>query len=299
MRHLFHVLMAFSAVMLINCRDEADEIQPAAAVTTPLKDTTSLSTAVSDSTEVHDSTRTSEPDTTLETKDSTGTISNSALSFTTSEYQRSKFADMPYRVMTPAGYDEKDKYPLVIFLHGIDERGTDNEKQLRWGASLFQSDSVRERHRAFVIFPQCAADHLWPDATPMQKLKGLIDNFVSHNNIDQDRIYIVGLSMGAFGTYEMVARNPTLFAAAIAISGDGDLNRIGNMTKAEWKIYAGKRDNIVTSNRSERMAKALKDHGAKVSLKVYPNANHVDSWVKAFAEPDFCSWLFSVKKTSR
>ena len=74
----------------------------------------------------------------------------------------------------------------------------------------------------------------------MESLKRLINDFVKENNVNDRKIYIVGMSMGAYGTYEMVARNPDLFAAAIAISGDGDLNRAKNMARTEWKIYAGK-----------------------------------------------------------
>lgn len=298
MKQLLPFLLALTSVMLLNCRDEADEIAPQQSVE-PIakKDSTAAAYSSSDSSAVQDSTAIVTSDSVpTATSTTTSVKPKSNLSFTTSEYQRSKYDNMPYRVMTPAHFDEKKNYPLVIFLHGIDERGTDNEKQLRWGASLFQADSARTRHPAFVIFPQCPTGYLWAEQHPMEKLKALIDDFVAKNNVDRKRIYIVGLSMGAFGTYEMVARNPGMFAAAIAISGDGDLKRIGNMSKTQWKIFAGKKDNVVTSDRSERMANALKNSGAKVSLKVYPEANHVGSWVKAFEEPDFLSWLFSVSK---
>lgn len=285
MRIVFVVLLLFVSLTAWNCSDESEEIVPATGV------------EKKDSTTVQSKSETSANDSLKNSGDSSIVKSNSGLDFSDSAYyQRAHYLTMPYRVMTPTKYKADEKYPLVIFLHGIDERGTDNEKQLKWGASLFKSDSVRSNHPSFVIFPQCPPDFRWPDDVPMEMLKGLINDFVLKNNVDTKRIYIVGMSMGAYGTYEMVARNPNLFAAAIAISGDGDVNRIGNMAKAEWKIYAGKKDDIVTSDKSEKMAKALKGSGAKVLLKVYPDANHVGSWVKAFAEPDFCSWLYSVSK---
>jgi predicted peptidase len=285
MRYLLILIIAFLSFSQWSCKDETEDL---VVVQPPVKkDSTATVTSIHEPEAPAD--KDSVPNTAIERK--------SDLNFKDSAYyQYSKHNEMPYRVMVPGKYDPASKYPLVIFLHGIDERGTDNEKQLKWGASLFKSDSVREDHPSFVIFPQCPSDYFWASDYPMQSLKSLIDDFSSKHNVDKSRIYIVGLSMGAYGTYEMVARNPGFFAAAIAISGDGDLNRAHNMAKTQWKIYGGKKDDIVSSDKSEKMAKALQNSGAKVSLKIYPNANHVGSWVNAFAEPDFCSWLFSVSK---
>lgn len=291
MKHFFIVVIALLSLSHWSCRDEAEEIIPVTPSSVN-KDTTASVTAVQEENEEQPATDSVATDTVVNDP----VIPVSDLDFTTSVYQEAKYKEMPYRVMVPSAYDATRKYPLVIFLHGIDERGTDNEKQLRWGASLFQSDSVRRDHPSFVIFPQCPSGYYWANDIPMQSLKGLIDDFASKNNVDRNRIYIVGISMGAYGTYEMVARNPGMFAAAIAISGDGDLRRAQNMAKTEWKIYGGKRDEIVTSDKAEKMAKGLENSGAKVSLKIYPDANHVGSWVNAFEEPDFCSWLYSVAR---
>jgi predicted peptidase len=289
MRKLIVVLVMAFSFCAWNCKDEAEEILPATSDPTIKKDSIALTasaTHAADSNSVA-----SAPDSTIVPKAPSG------LDFSDSAYyQPAKYGTMPYRVMVPAKYDSNKKYPLVIFLHGIDERGTDNEKQLRWGASLFKSDSVRHNHPSFVLFPQCPPNYYWANDIPMESLKALIEDFVAKNNVDKRKIYIVGMSMGAYGTYEMVSRNPEMFAAAIAISGDGDPNRSKNMAKTNWKIYAGKKDEVVPSDKSEKMAKALKNSGAEVSLKIYPEANHVGSWVNAFEEPDFCSWLFSMSK---
>lgn len=288
MKHFFIAVITLLSLSHWSCRDEAEEITPVTPSSVK-KDTTATVTAVQEEQPATDSVST-------DTVTNNPVVPVSTLDFTSSAYQKAEFKAMPYRVMVPSGYEATRKYPLVIFLHGIDERGTDNEKQLRWGASLFQSDSVRRDHPSFVIFPQCPSGYYWANDLPMQSLKELIEDFASKNNVDRNRIYIVGISMGAYGTYEMVARNPGMFAAAIAISGDGDLGRAQNMAKTQWKIYGGKKDEIVTSDKAEKMAKGLEDFGARVSLKIYPDANHVGSWVNAFEEPDFCSWMFSVSK---
>jgi predicted peptidase len=239
MKSPFLLLTILTGFIISSCNDESEQItpQPRPAIQ---KDSISSATAVAETQTPTDSILTTDNE--LDFRDS-------------AYYQHGKHNSMPYRVMVPSDYDASKKYPLVIFLHGIDERGTDNEKQLKWGASLFKSDSVRNRYPAFTIFPQCPIDYYWASDVPMQQLKALIDNFASTNNVDRDRIYIVGISMGAYGTYELVARNPGMFAAAIAISGDGDLSRAHHMAKTQWKIYGGKKDQIVTSDKAEKWPK--------------------------------------------
>src|SRR4051812_353263 len=194
-------------------------------------------------------------------------------------YQSAKISEMPYRILLPRHYDSTKTYPVLVFLHGVSERGTDNEKQLLWGSSLFQEDSIREKYPAYIVFPQCPATHFWSDLWASEKLKSLVDTLKTNYSIDNNRVYIGGLSMGAFGTYAMVERNPELFAAAVAISGDGDANKASLMAKPKWRVFAGKKDTVVTSNRSEKMVKALKDSGASVSFTLYPNADHLGSWL--------------------
>lgn len=206
-------------------------------------------------------------------------------------YQYAKFRDMPYRILFPKNYDPAKTYPVLVFLHGIGERGNDNELQLRWGASLFQNDSLREEYPAFIVFPQCLSDHYWFDSWGTETLKDLIDLVSKEHKIGH--VYIGGLSMGAYGTYAMTSRYPGFFTGAVAISGDGDSNKAPVMARARWRIFAGKKDHVVTSDKSEKMAAALRKSGASVSFTLYPGADHTGSWVNAFAEPDFVSWIFS------
>lgn len=213
-------------------------------------------------------------------------------------YQYGKIKDMPYRILVPRDYDATKTYPLLLFLHGIGERGTDNEQQLTLGASLFQADSIRNKYPSFVVFPQCPTAHYWFDDKEMNTLKGLIDTLEAAYLINEKKIYIGGLSMGAYGTYAMVAENPDLFAAAVAISGDGDASKAPLMAKTKWRIFAGKKDDVVSSSKSEKMAIALENSGAVVFFTLYPEADHAGSWVNAFSEPDFCSWLFSISQNN-
>jgi predicted peptidase len=211
-------------------------------------------------------------------------------------YHAGKFRHMPYRILLPQHYDSSKTYPLLIFLHGIGERGTDNRKQLTWGSSLFQKDSIRSRYPAFIVFPQCPDSRYWFDKKQTETLKALADMLVKHYTVDKTRVFIGGLSMGAYGTYAMVAQYPELFSAAISISGDGDPHKATVMTKPRWRIFAGNKDQVVPSSKSIRMADALKKAGAKVDFMLYEDADHQGSWTNAFAESNFCSWLFALAK---
>jgi predicted peptidase len=223
-------------------------------------------------------------------------ISLPPLDLTSEQYQYGKYMRMPYRILLPRNYNLAQVYPLHIFLHGIGESGTDNEKQLSLGASFFQSDSIRENYPAIIVFPQCPVSYYWSDETITQTLRGLIDSLPKNYGVDSSKVTISGFSMGAFGTHAMVARNPELFAAAVAISGGGSEDDAGLMAKTKWQIFAGKKDNVVSSSQSEKMAKALLKAGATVSFTLYPDADHHNTWAKAFSEPGLFEWLFSTKR---
>lgn len=213
-----------------------------------------------------------------------------------SAYYQYAQSNIPYRIMVPAKFDSTKKYPLVIFLHGIDQRGSDNNKQLRWGASVFQLDSIRSKYPSFVVFPQCPANTTWFNNGMLSQLKTFIDQLLTIKSIDQDRVYIEGLSMGAYGIYAFIARYPEVFTAAITISGDGDKSKADRMASVAWKIYGGEKDEVVSASKCEAMAEALSEAGAVVSLKIFPGAGHSESWERAFVEPDYFSWIFSKTK---
>jgi predicted peptidase len=203
-----------------------------------------------------------------------------------------KFENMPYRILYPKRYDSTRHYALHIFLHGMGERGTDNEKHLSIGASYFMADSIREKYPSFVIYPQCPLSNVWFDNDMTSKVKRMLDSLQQHVRLDSQRISIGGFSMGAYGTFEMVSRYPGYFEAALAISGDGDPERASALAKTRWQIFAGERDDVVPSARTQRIAEAIKAAGASVYFTLYQNADHGGTWVHAFSEPALFSRLF-------
>lgn len=225
---------------------------------------------------------------------------------------------MPYRVLLPEHYDPAKKYPMVLFLHGRGESGSDNEKQLTHGAKMFLRDSIRKKYPAIVVFPQCASNNYWSNvqaittgsktaartfyfvpvgepSQPMRMLQGLVGNLMERYPIKTDQVYIMGLSMGGMGTFELVRRMPGLFAAAIPICGGAHPATAPQLVKTKWWLFHGGKDDVVPTVHSEKMFAALKKAKAEVQFKLYPNANH-NSWDPAFAEPDLFKWLFSQKR---
>lgn len=227
---------------------------------------------------------------------------------------------LPYRILLPKEYDPAKKYPLVLFLHGRGESGNDNEKQLVHGARLFLQDSVRTRYPAIVIFPQCPASSYWSNviatmegsktskrtfrfietgepSLAMRFVTTLTNLIIKNYPVDKARIYVMGLSMGGMGTFEIVRRMPGTFAAAVPICGGASPATAALLTKVKWWIFHGAKDDVVPPSFSEMMVAALRKAKASVKFTLYPQVNH-NSWDPAFAEPGLLPWLFAQRKNS-
>ncbi len=223
---------------------------------------------------------------------------------------------LPVRIMYPKDFDSTKKYPLVLFLHGRGESGNNNESQLVHGSSLFISN--REKFPAIVVFPQCGKDSYWANVNiktdengkrhfffrkggkptkAMRLLTAYLEQDLKQNkNIDQNRVYVAGLSMGGMGTFELLRREPKTFAAAFAICGGDNVKNVKKYANSTplWIFHGGK-DDVVLPKYSIDVVNELKKRRAQPQFTLYPDANH-NSWDPAFAEPDLLSWLFSHKK---
>lgn len=215
-----------------------------------------------------------------------------------------------YRQLFPDS-DTLRKYPLVVFLHGSGERGNDNDAQLKWGVMNFATDQMMIMHPAFVIAPQCPANMTWANysnaknrtemslqpspSKPMELLIALIHELVKKNRIDTNRIYITGLSMGGFGTFDAIERYPNLFAAAVPVCGGGDVSKASSIARIPMWIFHGAEDPAVNPQLSMDMANALFKAGAHPGLTVYPETGHF-SWLGSYSDKLMLEWLFRQHK---
>ncbi len=211
-----------------------------------------------------------------------------------------------YRMLFPDA-DTMRKYPLVIFLHGSGERGSDNEAQLKWGVQNFATDKNMVQHPAIVIAPQCPLNQSWsntkrtPNSTamellptpskPMQLLRELIQQTVAKMPVDTNRIYITGLSMGGYGTFDAIERYPALFAAAVPVCGGGDVGNASLIAHLPIWMFHGAEDPAVNVANSVEMNAALMKAGAHPGLTIYPETGHF-SWIAAYSDEHLMEWLF-------
>jgi len=217
--------------------------------------------------------------------------------------------ELPYRLLKPKSVAEGQKYPLVIFLHGGGERGTDNAIQLVHGMNDFASDAVMDKYPAFVIAPQCPEERKWVEvdwdleshtipaeaSLPLAATFALIDQFLAEQPVDKSRVYITGLSMGGYGTWDVLARKPELFAAAVPICGGSDPATAGKFKHVPLWAFHGDLDTAVKPKRSREMIDALRVLGGTPKYTEYKEVGH-DSWTQTYADPAMYEWLFAQRR---
>lgn len=227
-------------------------------------------------------------------------------------YSNANVQKLPYRLLKPAKYDAAQKYPLVVFLHGAGERGDDNKIQLVHGMGDFASPANREKYPCFVIAPQCpknerwvevdwgAAKHDMPEksASPMRLTHELMATLEKEFSIDPTRIYITGLSMGGYGTWDAIQRHPDRFAAAIPICGGGDPKYAEKIKLIPLWAFHGAKDTAVKPERSRDMIAAIKQAGGAPKYTEYPDAGH-DSWTATYKNPEVFAWLFAQRRAAK
>ena len=181
---------------------------------------------------------------------------------------------LPYRLLVPSNYDAKLSYPVVLAMHGLGERGNDNEAPLKANdlGNVWARDTVQTKHPSFVIVPQCPGDSTWirwnvpvdsaPITPTLKTVYELLDSLQHEYHIDVNRIYMVGLSMGGFATWDLVARYPQRFAAIVPIAGWGDTSKATLFKSLPIWAFHGNADNVIlvagTKNMIEAICKADK-----------------------------------------
>jgi len=196
-------------------------------------------------------------------------------------------ATVHYLFSLPESYDKSDKHPLLIFLHGMGERGDNLQRVAVHGPPKLMKKGNKTPF--IVVSPQCPRTEFWN----LTKLSQLLDHILATTKADPKRVYLTGLSMGGFGSWHWAAREPKRFAAVIPICGGGSPRSAEKLIDLPVWAFHGDKDRTVPLSKSQAMVDAIrKAGGKKVKLTVYPGIGH-NSWTRAYKDPEIYKWLLS------
>jgi predicted peptidase len=187
------------------------------------------------------------------------------------------------------GKDKSAKWPLVLFLHGAGERGSDLNKVKAHGPPKLVA--AGKEFPFILVSPQCPENERWS----VETLDVLLNEVTKRYAVDLDRVYLTGLSMGGFGTWELAIRFPDRFAAIVPICGGGEPRRAGRLKNVPTWVFHGAKDPVVPIQRSQEMVDALKAAGGEVKFTIYPEAEH-DSWTQTYDNPELYAWFLQKRR---
>lgn len=238
--------------------------------------------------------------------------------FTDRIFHSSLDQDLPYKVMFPENFDPAQSYPLLLFLHGSGERGTDNNAQLLHGGDRLQSDPTLKG--TIVIVPQCPKEDSWvrlaqadnssgqrernfpysaPISSSMKAVKELLDAFIAIGIVDTEQVFGMGISMGGMGILDLTFRYPDLFAAVQPLCGGANNDRASEFKgKTSFRFFHGLRDAVVLPKYSQENCEALKGAGINATIVEYPEDTH-NCWDNTFREPNLFTWMFKQAESGK
>jgi predicted peptidase len=221
--------------------------------------------------------------------------------YTSRTFKGTNDGELTYGWLAPLQAKEGEKYPLVVCLHGAGGSVS--------ASAVLAQKGMREKYPAFVMVPKAELPFAWakaeimvrrrPDAGDVKEklpvLMETIQSLLKSESVDPTRVYVLGQSMGGFGSWGAIARHPAFFAAAAPVCGGWDIADAPKMVPVPVWAFHGADDKTVPVQLSRDMTAALTNAGGTVKYTEYPGVDH-DSWTKAFADPELWTWLFAQKK---
>lgn len=205
-----------------------------------------------------------------------------------------------YYLFLPQGYGQEPgrQWPLMVFLHGIAKRGDtleELEELKKDGPPMLVEE--QPDFPFIVLSPQCPSDSFWE--SQLGKLDSLVDEISATYAVDENRVYLTGLSMGGYGAWHYALRNPKRFAAIVPIAGgyehgsDRVPDSICDLADVPIWVFHGAGDDVVLPRQSEVLVDALQACQSEVQFTLYPGATHDESWKLAYADPELYQWLLA------
>jgi predicted peptidase len=196
---------------------------------------------------------------------------------------------MLYQLYLPKDYEQQAKWPLMLFLHGGGEWGDDVEKVKAHGPPKLVSEG--KEFPFMIVSPLLRKNRFWEPV----ELSVLLDEIIRTHKVDEDRIWVTGLSSGGFGTWQMAAYSPHRFAALVPICGGGEPYWTKRFSHVAVWAFHGARDPGIPVRRSLEMVNAINGHGGNARLTIYPEAAH-NSWTETYNNPALYEWLLQQKR---
>jgi predicted peptidase len=234
-----------------------------------------------------------------------GQLTKDDIEFRKKVYANKTGDRLPYRLYVPLGYDANRKYPLLLWLHGGEGRGSDNVKQLNGGNQIgthfWAGKDVQLKFPMFELVPQCPSGDNWSDPDLNQPTKWLeltvsaLADVEKEFSIDPDRIYLAGQSMGGLGVWSALQAYPGKWAAAVILSAYDNFTNVSALASTPLWVFQGEDDGTVPVLLVRDMMKQLGKAHANLRYTEYRKTGH-EVWKKAFAEPDLLPWLSSQKR---
>lgn len=219
--------------------------------------------------------------------------------------------ELPVRLYVPADYSEEYAYPVLVFLHGAGERGEDNEAQLKHVIQNLFHDPESPVYQSIVVVPQCPEGKQWvmtpwaegnyavndvEESPELRTVLSYLEELEREYNINKDRIYVMGISMGGFGTWDLIMRHTELFAAAMPVCGGADPSYAEKLKDLPIRTYHGDADAAVPVAGTRAMSEALTAAGAKDFTYIELAGYGHNVWDYASTDKDGIAWLFAQRK---
>lgn len=201
--------------------------------------------------------------------------------------------EMDFLLYLPKGYEKQEKWPLVLFMHGAGERGDDLSLVKKHGPPKLIENG--KEFPFIVVSPQCPKDTWWIT----EDVVALMRHIIQIHNVDKNRVYVTGLSMGGRGTWQVAGAMGDELAAIAPVCGPSHKEGLEKIALLPIWVFHGAKDPVVKISHSEEMVKLLKDQGNEAKFTIYPEAKH-DSWTETYDNEELYEWLLSheLKKSS-